>query len=144
MKIFTGLSIRDIFEVMSLAEELKLAQWSYNNYSEEASRNDSRQLLIYNEQNQLVGFLIARCYEFGEAEILNIGVRPDFQKQGIASDLLDKFLSECNKTVWLEVRESNSKAIAFYTHHGFEIRGLRRNYYYEPTENAVLMSLTRT
>ena len=91
--------------------------------------------IIYatDELNQrLVGYCFY-SHIFEDAEILKIGTCRDYQKQGIASQLLTAMAQMCQATgaerVLLEVREDNHAAIAFYQKHGFEQIAVRKNYY---------------
>ena len=90
----------------------------------------------------LAGFLIVRVIA-PESEILNIAIAPSQRRKGIATALLteaENTLKKDNVTrVFLEVRESNQRAIAFYKKYGFAATGRRPAYYREPPEPAVLM-----
>lgn len=80
-----------------------------------------------------------------EGYIDNVAVEPAARKHGVASALLDVFcrFGQANLAfLTLEVRASNTPAIALYQKHGFERVGLRRDYYRQPTEDAVLMTRT--
>lgn len=81
-----------------------------------------------------------------EGYINNIAVREEYRKQGIASALLDVFVrfAQAHQLAFLtlEVRASNSAAIALYQKHGFERVGERKNYYEAPKEDAILMTRT--
>lgn len=88
---------------------------------------------------------------FEESNLLNIGVNPKFQRQSIASQMLNRLLliSRINhaKHMWLEVRASNQAAINLYQKFDFKEIGLRKNYYKYTTskgkkikEHAILMS----
>ena len=78
-----------------------------------------------------------------EAEIYRIAVRPDKRQRGIGYRLLSYALkTELGsgvETVFLEVRESNIPARALYRAYGFTEISIRKNYYQNPTENAVIM-----
>lgn len=82
-----------------------------------------------------------------EADILNITVRPEARRQGIATQLLGKIgeLAEPRgvTVIHLEVRESNTPARTLYEKLGFTVDGIRKNYYERPRENAVLMTLDK-
>lgn len=82
-----------------------------------------------------------------EADILNITVRPEARRQGIATQLLGKIgeLSEPRgvTVIHLEVRESNTPARTLYEKLGFTVDGIRKNYYERPRENTVLMTLDK-
>ena len=79
-----------------------------------------------------------------EAEITNIAVDERYRRRGIAGKLLEGLVTLCLrrnvKYLHLEVRESNTPARSLYTKCGFEIDGMRKNFYQKPTENAVLMT----
>ena len=79
-----------------------------------------------------VGFTIARQIS-DEAELLLIGVRPDRRRSGVGGVLLDRMLADAAAAgalqVFLEVRESNTTAIALYSSRGFEVVGRRPGYY---------------
>ncbi len=79
-----------------------------------------------------------------EGYVNNIAVRRELRRQGLASDLLGVFLrfAQARKLAFLtlEVRPSNLAAIALYEKHGFRQVGRRKNYYDEPTEDAILMT----
>ena len=80
----------------------------------------------------------------GEAYINNIAVLDDFRKQGIAKTIVNQLISICESKncefVTLEVRESNLPAISLYEKKGFEKVTIRKNYYNEPIENAIIMT----
>ena len=70
---------------------------------------------------------------------------PAFRRRGIGSALLDELTEEAARrhagSIFLEVRESNDAARAMYRKAGFVEKGIRRNYYHAPLENAVVMQL---
>lgn len=78
-----------------------------------------------------------------EGYIDNVAVEPDARRHGVASALLDVFcrFAEANLAfLTLEVRASNAPAAALYAKHGFTQVGLRKNYYQNPKEDAILMT----
>jgi ribosomal-protein-alanine N-acetyltransferase len=94
--------------------------------------------------NVVLGFILVRAVA-DEMEILNLAVDPDSRRQGIARRLLthaiEKVQREDVERVYLEVRESNSAARAFYSSAGFAEQGRRKNYYSQPPEDALLLVL---
>ena len=92
----------------------------------------------------MIGYLFA--YDLGpEIQILNIAVKKSERRRNVATAMLEVIFkyAETGKAeeLTLEVRESNAGAVALYKKLGFEIDGLRKNYYKNPKEDAVLMSL---
>jgi ribosomal-protein-alanine acetyltransferase len=89
----------------------------------------------------LVGFLVARGVG-SEWELENMVVASQFRRRGIAEKLLDALVVRARaangRTIYLEVRESNVAARKLYEKAGFQQGGLRRDYYFNPAEHAVL------
>jgi len=91
---------------------------------------------------EVTGFFIGR-EAANEAEVLNLAVMPKFRRQGDGRALLSAALEEIRsrgvQSVFLEVRESNLGAIAFYESFGFSKIGRRKIYYQDPEEAAINM-----
>lgn len=90
---------------------------------------------------EIVGYA-GLCAARDQADILTIGVRPDYQGTGLGRRLLDALLAETRRRgcreVFLEVRTENQAAIALYDRAGFEMTGRRRGYY-GPGSDALIM-----
>ena len=86
-----------------------------------------------------IGYAVVYCV-CDEADIARVAVLPEYRRRGVATQLLLKSFED-NKAecVFLDVRESNAAAIMLYKSLGFEQIGIRKNYYSDPTENAILM-----
>lgn len=101
---------------------------------------------VLTNQEQAIAFLILLLH-LDEIEILNVGVHPTVQRQGLASQLLKHGIEFAKaysvKKIFLEVSESNLTAIKLYEKHHFRQVGLRKNYYTYSgkVENALLYSL---
>jgi ribosomal-protein-alanine N-acetyltransferase len=97
------------------------------------------------EGSDLAGAVASREVA-GEAEILNLAVGAAWRRRGIGGHLMDTALEVARASgvgrVFLEVRESNAAARAFYERLGFAQEGCRRSYYSDPPEDALLLSLT--
>ena len=98
--------------------------------------------LVSEEERKIIGFIVARQVA-EEAEILNLAVHLLRRRKGEAAELLravmEQLKSQQVKRVFLEVRESNAPAIAFYAKHGFYKSGRRAGYYRNPEEAAIVM-----
>jgi [ribosomal protein S18]-alanine N-acetyltransferase len=94
--------------------------------------------------NQLVGFVVLSSV-LDEVHLLNVAVAPAMQRRGIAWAALKQVLADYQgkdmRYLYLEVRESNTGAIALYQHLGFDSTGRRRQYYRTASgrEDAILM-----
>jgi [ribosomal protein S18]-alanine N-acetyltransferase len=117
------------------------SHWSEEEYERILS---SELLLVAETGGTIAGFLSAK-QAAGEWELENIAVAPDFQRRGIAVELIRSLIEEARQggacTVHLEVRESNLPARRFYEKHGFDKVGRRRGYYSSPEEDAILYRL---
>ena len=75
----------------------------------------------------------------------NVAVSPDFRRKGIGRQLIQALTERAQQAqlafVTLEVRASNAPAIALYTAAGYGLVGRRKNFYRDPTEDAILMTL---
>lgn len=92
---------------------------------------------------QIVGASAARTVA-DEVEVLTLGVTPSWRRRGVGRGLMVTALSEAGQAgarrVFLEVRESNRGARAFYAALGFVETGRRRAYYRDPAEDALVLS----
>ena len=108
------------------------ANWNVADYLEQDFR-------VAIDGNRVVGFLVARTLTVGEHEILNLAVTPDSRRKGVARALLASVLDAFRGSVFLEVRESNEIAQAFYKSLGFKELSRRRGYYNSPPEAGIVM-----
>lgn len=90
---------------------------------------------------EMMGYLVWRRTFTDEFEILSLATHPRHQRKGVARALVHEFRSGHRGSVFLEVRESNDGAIAFYESLGFERTGVRHAYYGSNGEGAVVMRL---
>ena len=94
-------------------------------------------------QDYLVGFL-GIWYSVDEAHVVSVGVRREYRRQGIGEMLLiagiEQAMSRRVEVVTLEVRVSNDAAIGLYSKYGFAERGLRKAYYKDNREDALIMT----
>jgi ribosomal protein S18 acetylase RimI-like enzyme len=113
------------------------------NYTTGSRHNFNHSIYRYREycHNDCPSRTSLHLPQISEIEILNIAVKKTHRRKGVASALLEKLKEHVSdKKIHLEVRESNLGAISFYERKGFKITGLRKNFYRNPTENALLMT----
>jgi ribosomal-protein-alanine N-acetyltransferase len=90
---------------------------------------------------ELVGYLVCSRYDT-VWHVMNVSVDPDRRRRGIASALLAALIGQVGDAeaqITLEVRRSNAGAIVLYERFGFRSAGLRRRYYQDNGEDAVIM-----
>lgn len=93
---------------------------------------------IAQNNESFVGYLFARLID-SELEIQDIGVSPEFRRNGIAKGLIKELLSQfVDANCYLEVRSKNISAIKLYESFGFKNYGTRRDYYINPVDDALL------
>ena len=135
---------------MTASLSTSIDAWRADDYALETERRDSVVLKATDAQGHIIGFILGRLVpgqrsDF-DADLYNIAVLEPFQRRGCGAALLDEFLKLLSQSavndVWLEVRESNTKAIAFYQLHGFDPEITRPSFYSNPTENALIMHLS--
>ncbi len=141
-----------IGDLIRIGESSNLSPWSANSYLDELKNPESIMLRLVSDENETVGFIVGRFVIGGEieieydAEIYNIAVIDRLQGNGFGQILFDAFLAKCSDrdvaNIWLEVRESNVRAIAFYEKNGFERVQTRSHFYDNPREHAILMRLS--
>jgi ribosomal protein S18 acetylase RimI-like enzyme len=110
------------------------SQWQPSDYL-------SFQCQVATVDGQIAGFVVSRQVADGEREILNVAVRPDFRRMGIATQLLQAELAGWPGTHFLEVRESNAPARQLYGRLGFQEVGTRPGYYENPPEAGIVMRI---
>jgi [ribosomal protein S18]-alanine N-acetyltransferase len=126
-----------------LREAPEAASWS-----EEALRETVKlpgvAALVSERDGAISGIVVGRRV-LDEAEILNLAVKKGMRRQGegraLVGHILSRFADSHVSRAFLEVRESNAGAIAFYRGLGFEAVGTRRDYYQDPKESATVMEL---
>lgn len=117
--------------------------WSRNMLAEELDNALSAFLVALDDGDRVVGYAGMQAI-LDEGYILNVAVRPECRKNGIAGKLIQVFLdfARANRLAFLslEVRASNYDAIALYGSRGFRSVGRRKNYYEHPREDAIIMT----
>jgi ribosomal-protein-alanine N-acetyltransferase len=115
--------------------------WSRSMFASELAKPTSMCLGAF-EGDELVGYVINSRY-VDAWHIMNVAVDPDHQRRGVASRLLERLFElthdDERRGYTLEVRVSNEAAIELYERLGFEPRGIRRGYYTDNREDALIM-----
>jgi len=98
-------------------------------------------LIVAEIDGEVAAYMVWRRTFADEFEILSIATHPRHQRKGLARALIHEFCSAKKGNIFLEVRESNLGAIAFYEALGFRRTGLRHSYYADNSDGAVVMKL---
>ena len=126
-----------IEQIFSLEKENFKNSAFNKGYIETLIKGDNSFIYIYLIEDKICGYLMV-LDSIDVYEILAIATIEEYRNKGIAQVLLDKIKI---KDIFLEVRESNQVAINFYKKNKFKERSVRKNYYSEPNENAIIMKL---
>jgi ribosomal-protein-alanine N-acetyltransferase len=99
-------------------------------------------VIIHRTNDRLMGYIILWFLQ-EEVQISNFALHPDFRRMGVGEavlrDVLEKIKKEGATAIFLEVRPSNRVARSLYEKLGFQILGVRKNYYQSPIEDALIM-----
>ena len=121
------LCFADPWSEMSIASELR-SIWSY--------------WVVAVADEQVVGYIGSQS-SCDETDVMNVAVHPDWRRRGIAESLMECLIRELKNrgshALMLEVRVSNEAANALYEKLGFRQVGLRKNYYRNPKEDALIL-----
>ena len=127
--------------IAALEEICFSTPWSENAILHEVT-NPISYWLVAVENGQVLGY-VGSQYGYGEADMMNLAVVPDFRNRGIGQQLVTELISHLDdldvKSLTLEVRQSNAAAINLYEKMGFQQVGLRPNYYQKPKEAALIL-----
>lgn len=132
-----------ISQIAKLEKVCFSVPWSENCFYEEL-KNDLACYLVAEKDGQVLGY--GGLWRIsGEGHITNIAVHPGFRRLGIGSCILDEFLKYAKKErlflLTLEVRKTNISAKDLYKKFGFKTAGIRKGYYQDNGEDAVIMTL---
>jgi ribosomal-protein-alanine N-acetyltransferase len=150
----------DIPAMLELHREASTSPWTRGHY-ESLFRTDAPELSSYfvlvvecpsesrnvtgsSPTSQIVAHLVALCVD-RDWELQYVVVGKEFRLRGLATLLLNQLIEHARssnaRAIFLEVRESNYSARGLYRRVGFEETGLRKGYYSNPSEDAILCSL---
>jgi ribosomal-protein-alanine N-acetyltransferase len=131
---------------LDAVEEIERASyptpWSRSMFAAELQKPSSVAIGAYHDSGELVGYAIVSRY-VDAWHVMNIAVVPGFRRRGIGRSLLERLFEvtadDARRGYTLEVRVSNVDAIRLYERLGFESRGIRRGYYTDNREDALIM-----
>jgi ribosomal-protein-alanine N-acetyltransferase len=150
--MITRMTEHDLLEVVEIEETSGLSRWGWAAYYAELQGTNRDLMLTARiarapiiEHQRVAGYIIAR-ESAGELHINNVAVRDQYRRRGIGSALLARIMDTAKRlkvqVAFLEVRSGNQAAQALYQKIGFQAIARRPDYYSDPREDAVVMSLT--
>ena len=142
----------DLLEVVDIEEASGLSRWGWAAYYAELQGVNRDLMLIARlakapiiEHQRVAGYIVARV-SAGELHINNVAVREQYRRRGVGGALLTRIVETARQlkvqVAFLEVRSGNRAAQALYERVGFKAIARRPDYYSDPLEDAVVMSLT--
>jgi [ribosomal protein S18]-alanine N-acetyltransferase len=140
---FRRLELGDLNAIETIERESYPTPWSRSMFAGELAKPSSISLGAFDpESDELLGYLIISRY-VDAWHVMNLAVAPKYRRRRIAAGLLDRLFeltaNEGRRGYTLEVRVSNDIAIRLYEQAGFKARGIRRGYYTDNREDALIM-----
>jgi [ribosomal protein S18]-alanine N-acetyltransferase len=139
------LGLADLRAIEAIERRSYPTPWSRSMFAGELAKPSSICLGAFEadtEESKLCGYLVVSRY-VDAWHVMNLAVEPDHRGRGIATMLLDRLFEltadDARRGYTLEVRVSNGTAIALYERLGFQARGIRRGYYTDNREDALIM-----
>jgi len=137
-----ALDTRDLDALEEIERVSYPAPWSRSMFAAELQKPGSLGLGAYRGAGDLLGYAIVSRH-VDAWHVMNVAVAPSFRRRGIAQALLERLFevtaADARRGYTLEVRVSNAEAIRLYERLGFEPRGIRRGYYTDNREDALIM-----
>jgi ribosomal-protein-alanine N-acetyltransferase len=135
------LQLRDLSAIEEIERRSYPTPWSRSMFAGELAKPSSICLGAFDAE-RLAGYLIVSRY-VDAWHVMNVAVASDYRRRGVASQLLaalfEQTQADDRRGYTLEVRVSNAGAISLYERLGFERRGVRRGYYTDNREDALIM-----
>lgn len=136
---FRKMEIRDLDEVYSIESEVFSDPWPKEIFEMEMEHD----AFVLIKDEHLIGYMCS-WQVLDECTITNVSIKPEFQRQGFGANIFHELFSYMDKRevrfYYLEVRASNQAATMLYNKLGFTRIGLRKSYYHNPVEDAVVMA----
>ena len=134
--------VRDLNEVMAIERLSFTTPWSRMAFASELLENERAYYLVARVRGRAVGY-VGIWIVADEGHITNVAVHPDYRSRGVGRRLLQAItelaIRKGARRLTLEVRKSNVRAQSLYQSLGFQGVGVRRGYYRDNNEDAIIM-----
>ncbi|TYQ18033.1 UNVERIFIED_CONTAM: [SSU ribosomal protein S18P]-alanine acetyltransferase [Acetivibrio alkalicellulosi] len=136
------MDLEDIDDVIIIENLCFTIPWSRESFIQEISNSQLTRYICAKVNDKMIGY--AGMWKIcDEGHITNIAVHPEYRRKGIGNKLVKGLISIAQKEnlykITLEVRKSNNAAQDLYARHGFRVEGLRKKYYSDNGEDAIIM-----
>jgi len=139
---FRFMEERDLDAIVELENRCFTVPWSRDAFYNELNQNKFACYIVLEQEDQIIGYCGAWLV-IDEAHITNIAILPEFRGQKLGEALLNKMIERSREKgierMTLEVRESNTVAQSLYKKLGFQNGAVRKNYYSDNQEDAIVM-----
>ncbi|WP_042353108.1 ribosomal protein S18-alanine N-acetyltransferase [Bacillus massiliigorillae] len=139
---FRYMEEKDLDEIVELEHKCFTVPWSRDAFFNELYQNQYATYFILEEEGKIIGYCGAWLV-IDEAHITNIAILPEFRGRGLGEALLQKMIDKCREDhierMTLEVRASNTVAQSLYKKLGFQDGAIRKKYYSDNQEDAIVM-----
>lgn len=141
--IITTMRRRHLRNVLRIEERTSTTPWSLGLFLAEVRRDEREYLVALDPETERVVGFAGLLYVFGEGHVTTVAVDPDMQGGRIGTRLMlvlvRRAIALGSDSITLEVRASNEAALALYRRFGFAPSGVRKDYYKDPTEDALVL-----
>lgn len=140
---FRPAGTEDLQQLSALEQRCFSMPWSLSMLESELDNIDSS-FWVADREGVIIGYIATRAI-LDEVHIMTLAVAPEYRRRGLAKELVSRALGYAMASdavaASLEVRQSNVAAQQLYADFGFATIGRRKNYYQNPTEDALVMAV---
>jgi len=140
--IINKMTLNDIDKVLIIEELCFNTPWSKKSFYEDIKNNNLSIYFVAKTADRIIGYA-SMWKVLNEGQIMNIAVHPEFRGVGVGRNLITALINISKKEeitdLILEVRRSNIIAKELYLKFGFQIEGIRKSYYSDNGEDAIIM-----
>ncbi|MGM9924774.1 MAG: ribosomal protein S18-alanine N-acetyltransferase [Bacillus sp. (in: firmicutes)] len=133
---------KDLDEIMELEHRCFTVPWTKDAFYNEIHQNKFATYIVLEEEGKIIGYCGAWLV-IDEAHITNVAILPEYRGRGLGEALMVKMMDKCREEsierMTLEVRVSNVVAQSLYRKLGFQNGAIRKNYYSDNQEDAIVM-----
>jgi len=140
--IIRHINMQDIDGILNVENRCFGIPWSRESFEYEIEENEKARYVVAQYNGNIIGY-VGLWKILDEGHITNVAVLKQFRKMGIATLMLNKLFKEAKEeginSFTLEVGKTNAIAISLYEKFGFKISGLRKGYYKNTNDDALIM-----